>query len=94
MPTKHKSMKKSMSHKGKSHKGKSHKGKTHKHTMKSMHSSTGASEMPGYCVHERKHCTMVDCHKKVITMKNGNKRAMMEGKCKSCGKKVTKFVKM
>jgi len=89
MPTKHKSMKKSMSHKGKTHKGKSHK-----HTMKSMHSSTGASEMPGYCVHERKHCTMVDCHKKVITMKNGNKRAMMEGKCKSCGKKVTKFVKM
>ena len=89
MVTKHKSHKKS-----KSHKGKSHKGKSHKHTMKSMNSSSGATEMPGYCVHERKHCTMVECHKKIITMKNGNKRAMMEGKCKNCGKKVTKFVKM
>ena len=87
MPTKHKS------HKGKSHKGKSHKAS--KKTMKSMsHSSSGTSEMSAWCVHERKPCTMVQGHKKIITMKNGNKRAMMQGMCKSCHKKVTKFVKM
>ena len=59
-----------------------------------MHSSSGGTEMPVYCVHERKKTTMVDGHKKIFTMKNGNKRAMMQGKCKNCGKKVTQFVKM
>jgi len=73
------------------HKKMHHKGKSMKMPM---NSSSEGIEMPVYCVHERKKCTMVDGHKKVITMKNGNKRAMMEGKCKSCGKKVTQFVKM
>ena len=86
-----------MATKHKSHKGKTHKSKTNKSskkTMKTMHSSSSGSEMSAWCVHERKPCTMIDGHKKVITMKNGNKRAMMQGMCKSCGKKVTKFVKM
>lgn len=67
---------------------------TKKSSMKSTHSSSSGSEMPAWCVHERKSCTMVNAHKVVITMKNGNKRAMMKGECKSCGKKVTKFTKM
>jgi hypothetical protein len=62
--------------------------------MKTMNSSSSGSEMSAWCVHERKSCTMINGHKKIITMKNGNKRAMMQGECKSCGKKVTKFVKM
>ena len=65
-----------------------------KSSMKSMNSSSSGSEMSAYCVHERKPCTMIHSHKVVITMKNGNKRAMMKGECKSCGKKVTKFTKM
>jgi len=78
---------------------KSHKGKKGKKTMKSsmkssMHSSHGGVEMSVYCVHERKKTTMVNGKKRVFTMKNGNKRAMMEGECKSCHKKVTQFVKM
>ena len=84
MPTKHKSHKKSK---------KAHK--TSNKTMKSStHSFSSGSEMPAWCVHERKHCTMINGHKKIITMKNGNKRSMMQGECKSCGKKVTKIVKM
>ena len=58
----------------------------------SMSSSSGGDSV--YCVHERKKAIMLNGQKKIITMKNGNKRAMMEGSCKSCGKKVVKFVSM
>ena len=85
MQTKHKTVK---------GKGKGTKKSGMKSSMKSTKSSSNGSEMSAWCVHERKPCTMVDSEKVVITMKNGNKRAMMKGKCKSCGKKVTKFVKM
>ena len=82
MPTKHKSMKKS------------HK-KTKK-TMKSMHSSSSSpSGQMAYCMHGCKTMVkMVDGTKKIITMKNGNKRAQMVGKCTQCGGKVFAFVKM
>ena len=91
MPTKRASGK---GHKKSKKHGSSHGSHKSKHSMKSMHSSSSGSEMPAWCVHERKSCTMVNAHKVVITMKNGNKRAMMKGECKSCGKKVTKFTKM
>ena len=83
MPTKHKSSKKM-----------SKMSKKSKKMSKKMSTSHSGEETSAYCVHERKPCTMVNGKKKIITMKNGNKRAMMEGMCKSCGKKITKFVKM
>ena len=88
MPTKHKS------HKGKSHKAqKSHK--SHKKTMKSVHSSHSSSGQMAYCMHGcKKMVKMSDATKKIITMKNGNKRAQMVGTCPKCKGKVFAFVKM
>lgn len=79
MPTKHKSSKKMSKMSKKS---------------KKMSTSHSGEETSVYCVHERKKGTMVNGKKRIITMKNGNKRAMMEGTCKSCHKKVVKFIKM
>ena len=85
MATKHNHSKKS-----------NHKVKKARKTKKSsMHSSSeSGSTMSVWCVHERAKRMMVNGHKKVITMKNGNKRAMMVGECDKCGKKVSQFVKM
>ena len=88
MPTKNKSSKKMPKMSKKMSKMMSKK------MSKKMSTSHSGEEASAYCVHERKPCTMVNGKKRIITMKNGNKRAMMEGMCKSCGKKVTKFVKM
>jgi hypothetical protein len=77
-----------------------HKSKKARKTKKSsMHSSsesgTGSgTKMSVWCVHERAKRMMVNGHKKVITMKNGNKRAMMVGECDKCHKKVSQFVKL
>ena len=83
----------------KTRKAKTPKAKTAKKTKSSKTLENSMTKSSGshhaYCMHERKkNVLMLNAHKKIITMKNGNKRAMMEGKCKSCGKKVTKFVKM
>jgi hypothetical protein len=90
MPTKHKS------HKAKASKSKkmTKSGKKSKSmTMKSSGSSS--SEHRAYCMHERrKNVKMMDAVKKIITMKNGNKRAQMVGKCEHCKKSVFAFVKM
>jgi hypothetical protein len=91
MPTKNKSLNKVSKMMSKKMSKMMSKKMSKKMSMKMSSSGESAS---AYCVHERKPCTMVNGKKKIITMKNGNKRAMMEGMCKSCGKKVTKFVKM
>ena len=76
-------------------KGKKTKKASKSSSMKSSSSSSsGGVEMPVYCVHERTKRVMIHGKKRIFTMKNGNKRAMMEGECKTCHKKVTQFVKM
>jgi hypothetical protein len=47
-----------------------------------------------YCMHGcKKMVEMVDGEVKIITMKNGNKRKQMVGKCKHCSGKVYAFIK-
>ena len=88
---------KPMSGGAKSKKTKSKKSsmKSSKKSMKSGMSSSSSSGQMAYCMHGcKKMVKMVDATKKVITMKNGNKRAQMVGKCAHCGGKVFAFVKM
>ena len=55
---------------------KKHSSKSKKSSMSSPPSSSSGESV--YCVHERKKAIMINGNKKIITMKNGNKRDMME----------------
>jgi len=69
--------------------------KSSKKSMKSSMSSSSSSGQMAYCMHGcKKMVKMVDATKKIITMKNGNKRAQMVGKCAHCSGKVYALVKM
>lgn len=60
---------------------------------KSMKSSSGLpAEMPGYCLTERKPCTMINCVKVTKKTKTGRTMHFVMGKCKRCGGKVSKTV--
>lgn len=83
----------------KTRKAKTPKAKTAKKTKSSKTMENSMTKSSGshhaYCMHERKkNVLMLNAHKKIITMKNGNKRAQMVGECEHCGKKVYAFVKL
>jgi len=60
----------------------------------SMSSTSGSKVQMAYCMHGcKKMVEMVDGEVKTITMKNGNKRKQMVGKCKHCSGKVYAFIK-
>ena len=60
----------------------------------SMSSTSGSKGQMAYCMHGcKKMVEMVDGEVKIITMKNGNKRKQMVGKCKHCSGKVYAFIK-
>ena len=68
--------------------------KTSMSKKSSMSSSSGSKGQMAYCMHGcKKMVEMVDGEVKIITMKNGNKRKQMVGKCKHCGGKVYAFIK-
>ena len=71
--------------------------KTKKSSMSkksSTSSSSGSKGQMAYCMHGcKKMVEMVDGEVKIITMKNGNKRKQMVGKCKHCSGKVYAFIK-